>query len=212
MLERFKRRKEKYDYFDSFEETASLILESSEFLSINLENYQLYSLEKRLVEMHKIKGAADKNKKQMMHYLYQDFLPPIEREGIIALAHALNTVLNTIEDILIRMDMYQIKLIQPDMMAFMELVEKASLKLTDMIKNLPNFKNPKQLLQNIEEISEIEEKGDAIYHRSIKNSHIDEVDSNESFRYSKIYDAFEESLNSFEELTSIVEAIVLTNT
>ena len=212
MFERFKKRKEKYDYFDSFEETASLILESSEFLSINLENYQLYSLEKRLVEMHKIKRAADKNKKQMMYYLYQDFLPPIEREGIIALAHALNTVLNTIEDILIRMDMYQIKLIQPDMMAFMELVEKASLKLTDMIKNLPNFKNPKQLLQNIEEISEIEEKGDAIYHRSIKNSHIDEVDSNESFRYSKIYDAFEESLNSFEELTSIVEAIVLTNT
>ena len=69
-----------------------------------------------------------------------------------------------------------------------------------------------QKMNCIEEISEIEEKGDAIYHRSIKNSHIDEVDSNESFRYSKIYDAFEESLNSFEELTSIVEAIVLTNT
>ncbi len=135
----------------------------------------------------------------------------IEQDGIIELAHGMDNVLDNIEDVMIRMDMYQIETIQPDMLAFMELVKRASYKLSEMIKELSNFKNSKTLLPLTIEINNIEEEGDVIYHRAIKNLHIGDSDLQKNLGYSKIYDAFEKSCDSFESVANIVEAIILKN-
>ena len=213
MFDMFKNKnKEEYDYFNSFEEVSLLIVQTAKSLSENLKNYKLDSLEEKLIEIHKIERVADDKKNDMMRYLYKDFLPPIEREDIIEMAHALDTVLDNIEDILIQMDMYQIELIPPDMLILVELVEKASHKLSDMIGELSKFKSPKKLLLAIKEIINIEEETDVIYYNAVKNLHIDKVDSFKSYRYSKIYDAFEISIDSFKDLSDVVEAVILKNT
>ena len=207
----FKKNKEEYDYFSAFEEVSKLIIQAADFLSTNLKSYKLESLEKQLEEIHKMEHAGDERKHQMMEYLYQDFLPPIERDDIIELAHGMDNVLDNIEDVLIRMDMYQIETIQPDMLAFMELVKRASQKLSEIIKELSNFKKSKVLLPLTIEINSIEEEGDVIYHRAIKSLHIDDSNLQKNLGYSKIYDAFEKSCDSFESVANIVEAIILKN-
>ena len=204
-------KKEEYNYFNEFEKISLLIIDAADFLSTNLKNYQLESLEGQLEAIHKIEHAADEKKYEMMHYLYQDFLPPIEREDLIGLSHVLDAVLDNIEDVLIRMDMYQIEEVRPDMFVFRELVEKASYKLSDMIKELHNFKRSKTLFSIIAEINTIEEKGDVVYQRAVKNLHFDKSDFSQSYRYSKIYDAFERCCDSFEHVADSVEAIILKN-
>lgn len=212
MFKIFKGEKKEYNYFTSFEEISLLIVEAANFLAVNLKKYQLSSLEEKVKEIHKIERAADDKKKQMMHYLYKDFLPPIEREDIIEMAYALDTVLNDIEDILIQIDMYQIEVITSEMITLVELIEKASHKLADLIKELSNFKNPEKLLLMAEEIISLEDEGDAIYYGAIKDLHIGKVDPYKAYRYSKIYDVFETSIDSFEDLANVVEAIILKNT
>ncbi|MDN6626757.1 MAG: DUF47 family protein [Pisciglobus halotolerans] len=204
-------KKEEYDYFDEFEKISLLTIDAAEFLSRNLKNYQLDSLEEQLAAIHKIERVADEKKYEMMHYLYQDFLPPIERDDIIELSHALDAVLDNIEDVLIRMDMYQIESIQKEMLTFIELVDEAAYKLLEMIRELYNFKKSKRLFSIIAEINTIEEKGDIIYQRAVKNLHFNKSDFSQSYRYSKIYDAFEECCDSFEHVADSAEAIVLKN-
>lgn len=208
----FKRRKEEYNYFSAFEEITVLIIEAADFLSENLKDYQLKTLEEKLKEIHKIEQIADEKKHDMMSYLYQDFLPPIEREDIIQLSHGLDTVLDNIEDVLIRMDMYQASIVKPEMLEFMEVVEHASHKLYDMIKELEDFKKSKKLLPLAIEINNLEEQGDIIYQRAIKSLFVNKDDLFESLVYSKIYDAFERSCDSFEDVANIVEAVMLKNT
>lgn len=207
----YKKKKEEYNYFSAFEEISELVINAADFLSVHLKDYQVGSLEEKLEEMHQIEHTADEKKHHMMRYLYQDFLPPIERDDIIELAHVLDTVLDNIEDVFIRMDMYQIEKVQPEMLAFMELVEQASHKLNEMIKELRNFKKSKKLLPITIEINHLEEQGDVIYHRAIKNLYRGKGDLHESFGYSKIYDAFEKSCDSFENVANVVEAIILKN-
>lgn len=204
-------KKEEYDYFDEFEKISLLTIDAAEFLSRNLKNYQLDSLEEQLTALHKIEHAADEKKYEMMHYLYQDFLPPIERDDIIELSHVLDAVLDNIEDVLIRMDMYQIETIQKEMFAFIELVDEAVYKLLEMIRELHNFKKSKRLFSIIAEINTIEEKGDIIYQRAVKNLHFNKSDFSLSYRYSKIYDAFEKCCDSFEHVANSAEAIMLKN-
>jgi predicted phosphate transport protein (TIGR00153 family) len=212
MFKLFNKKKESYDYFSSFEEVSLLIQQTAEILFSNLKNYQLDSLETKLEEMHELECAADEKKLHMMRYLFQDFLPPIEREDIIELAQALDTILDNIEDIFIRMDMYQIESVHSNMLTLVELMEKASYKLSDITKELSNFKHPKKLSLLSEEIIALEEEADKIYYQSIKNLHLDKKDAFKSYRYSKIYDAFEECFDSFEDLADVVNAVILKNT
>ena len=212
MFNIFKREKKGYNYFTSFEEVSLLIVEAAKFLSTNLKEYELSTLGEKVKEFHKIERAADEKKKEMMRYLYKDFLPPIEREDIIEMAYALDTVLNDIEDILIQIDMYQIETIPSDMIAFLEVIEKSADKLSNIMKKLSNFKNPEKLLLATEKIINLEEEGDIIYYQAIKNLHVGKVDIFKSYRYSKIYDVFETSVDSFEDLANVVEAIILKNT
>ena len=213
MFDMFKNKnKEEYNYFDSFEEVSSLIVKTTECLSENLNNYKLHLLEEKLEEMHVIEREADDKKEDMMLYLYKDFLPPIEREDIIEMAHQLDTVLDNIEDILIQMDMYQIEMVQDDMLTMLVLIERASDKLAEAVKELSNFKHPKKLLPLIDEINNIEEEGDVIYQRAIKKLHVEKLDRFNSYRYSKIYDAFEISIDSFEDIADVIQAIILKNT
>lgn len=207
----FKKKKEEYEYFKAFEEISLLVIQSAELLSSILKDYQLETLESKLAEMHEIEHTADEKKHHMMRYLYQDFLPPIERDDIIELAHALDTTLDMVEDVLIRMDMYQIEKVQPEMLEFMGLVEQAAHKLHEIMKNLRNFKKSNLSLKATVEMNNIEEQGDVLYHRAIKKLHMGKGDLLESFAYSKIYDTFEKSCDAFEEVADIVEAVILKN-
>lgn len=212
MFKIFKSEKTDYDYFEFFEEIAMLIVEVAESLYANLFDYQLPLLGEKVVEMHKIERTADSVKNQMMRYLYQDFLPPIEREDIINMVYALDTVLNNMEDILIHLDMYQVEAITSDMLHLLELIKKASDYALEMMHELSNFKNPKKLALIIEEITIIEEQADKIYYEAVKRIHVDKGDVLESYKYSTIYDVFETCFDSFEDLANVVEAIILKNT
>lgn len=208
----FKRKKEEYNYFSAFEEISLLIIDAANFLSDNIKDYQLKDLEEKLEKIHQIEQEADKKKHDMMSYLYQDFLPPIEREDIIQLAHGMDTVLDNIEDVLIRMDMYQVEGITPEMLKLMRIVKKASHKLSEMIKELKDFKKSKQLASIFVEINQLEEQADVVYQNATKNLFINKENLFESLVYSKIYDAFEKSCDSFESVAKIVESIILKNT
>lgn len=212
MFKIFKSEKSDYNYFKSFEEIALLIVEVADNLYTNLINHQLSSLGEKVTEMHTIERNADQKKKQMMYYLYQDFLPPIEREDIIDMVYALDSVLNNLEDILIHTDMYQVETITIEMQRLLDLITEASNYLPMMMKELSNFKNPDKLVRMIEEIISIEAAADMICYEAIKKLHVDKVDTLLSYKYSIMYDVFETCFDSFEDLANVVEAIILKNT
>ena len=99
----FKKKTEKLDYFDEFIKLAEWGVESAEFLKLVLEDYPVADLSQKLDEMHEIEHNADLAKYRLMRYMYNDLLPPFDRQGVIALVTSLDHAI----DIQSMRDLYQ---------------------------------------------------------------------------------------------------------
>lgn len=207
-----KRKKTKeYSYYQEFIEVSAMAVSAAKLMTSILNDYNLETLEVRLKKLHEIEHAADQKKHKMMSYLYSDFLPPLEREDIIDLAGELDTTIDTIEDTLIHIDIYQIQEITPAMLKFMEIIEKSALSLDEAINDLKNFKKSKVIKEAIITINRFEKQGDALYTRSVKKLFVEQKDALTTMATTNIYDRFERATDSFEAAADVIERIVLKN-
>lgn len=213
MFNPFKKEEaEDFTYFRTFEEFSLLIAEATDFLAANLKNYQLDELENELNEMKKIEVVANDKKQATLDFLYQDFLPPIERPDILEITQALNTLLGTVSDILARLDRYQVKTIEPDVFVLVEVLKQGSDKTLALTKELIHFKHPEKLLALMKDINSLVRRGYALHHQAIKKMMHNENDAIVVFSYSNIYEGFNRSWHALERLTRAVEAMIIQNT
>ncbi|AQS53154.1 hypothetical protein BW727_100761 [Jeotgalibaca dankookensis] len=190
-----------------------LMAEATDFLAANLKNYQLDELENELNEMKKIEVVANDKKQATLDFLYQDFLPPIERPDILEITQALNTLLGTVSsDILARLDRYQVKTIEPDVFVLVEVLKQGSDKTLALTKELIHFKHPEKLLALMKDINSLVRRGYALHHQAIKKMMHNENDAIVVFSYSNIYEGFNRSWHALERLTRAVEAMIIQNT
>lgn len=213
MFNPFKKEEaEDFTYFRTFEEFSLLIAEATDFLAANLKNYQLDELENELNEMKKIEVVANDKKQATLDFLYQDFLPPIERPDILEITQALNTLLGTVSDILARLDRYQVKTIEPDVFVLVEVLKQGSDKTLALTKELIHFKHLEKLLALMKDINSLVRRGYALHHQAIKKMMHNENDAIVVFSYSNIYEGFNRSWHALERLTRAVEAMIIQNT
>ena len=93
-------KKEKNYYFETFIKSVSYCHDAAAMLRDCFDNYTSIDLPKSIEAMHDIEHAADEIKHEMMNQLVKEFLPPLEREDIVELAHAIDDVTDSIEDVL----------------------------------------------------------------------------------------------------------------
>ena len=103
-----------YDYFISFEKIAAKGSEIARMLIRSFEEFQQETLPDHLAAMHQLEHEADLMGHEMMHHLARDFITPIERDDLIQLANELDEVIDAIEDVLMRVYMYNVPSILPD--------------------------------------------------------------------------------------------------
>lgn len=109
----FKKEKD-YDYFDFFVKIAENACQASQQLHKSLLSFDRNQISERVAEMHEIEHRADIEKHNMTERLIHEFLPPIEREDIASLAHQLDNVVDSIDDVMLRIDMYNVSTIITD--------------------------------------------------------------------------------------------------
>ena len=118
----FKKKTEKLDYFDEFIKLAEWGVQSAEFLKQVLAEYPVADLSQKLDEMHEIEHNADLAKYRLMRYMYNDLLPPFDRQDVIALVTSLDHAIDMIEDVMIHIEIYQPQNITPEINRFLDLV------------------------------------------------------------------------------------------
>ncbi|HRM38215.1 MAG TPA: DUF47 family protein, partial [Trichococcus flocculiformis] len=111
----------------------------------------------------------------------------------------------------IHIDIYQIKEITPEMLKFMDIIEKSALSLDEAINDLKNFKKSKVIKDAIIAINRLEKRGDSLYTRSVKKLFVEQKDALATMATTNIYDRFERATDSFEAAANVIETIVLKN-
>lgn len=204
-------KKDNNYYFDAFAKGIAYANDAAVFLQNCIENYDVTNIRARLDEMHKIEHTADGVKHEMMEQLTKEFLPPIEREDIVELAHTIDEVTDTIEDVMLKIYMYNVTEIRSDVKGFTELITRCCAVLKIVSQELYNYRKSTLLIPKIEEVNSLEEEGDRLYAEATHRLYTEEKDPINILVWTNIYDRLEKCCDACEKVMDMVELVVMKN-
>lgn len=199
------------DYFDMFTQGVSYACDAAALLQSCFNAYDADKVYDRIGEMHQIEHTADGVKHTMMKQLVKEFLPPIEREDIMELSNTIDDVTDSIEDVLLRLYMFNITSLRPDVLQFADVISRCCAALKDMTLELPNFRKPAQLRERIIDINHLEEEGDRLYTEAMRRLYTEERDPVAVIAWTTMYDRLERCCDRCEDVANAVEQVVMKN-
>lgn len=198
-------------YFDDFIAMTEFSCQAAEYLQKVMTDFKTDTLAQRREKMHAIEHTADQAKHNMMARLNKEFVTPIDREDIIQLANELDNVTDKIDDILIRMYMYNIQSVRPAALAFTDVIVRCCKALHNAITEFPNFQKSATLIPAIIEVNTMEEEGDALYIDAVRDLYQNASNPLEIATWSELFDRLEDCCDSCEHVADTMEIIVLKN-
>lgn len=208
---KFKKKKNEFNYFDEFAKSANLAKGAAEELKNYIFNFEKTPSDLEMKKIHEIENDADKNLHELKNYLLKDFLPPIDREDIIAIAHKIDDLVDGIDEVIIDINIYNITKITENMKKSISLLKDAALQVNDLIVEFKNLKKIKEIKDKIIEINKIEEQADRFYEESIKELYKNEKDFIQIVKWSKVYETVEECFDACENIADCIEEVLVKN-
>ena len=152
-------KKKDNNYFSKFVALVQYSCDAAILLNQIINNFNPEEMEAKMDEMHEIEHAGDKGRHAMMKRLAREFITPIEREDIVALADAIDNVTDTIEDVLLRIYMFNFQTMLEDALKMTIIIVECCEALKAMVE-FANFRKSQSLHKLIVEINRLEEEGD----------------------------------------------------
>lgn len=204
-------RKRDEDYFERFVSLVKYSCEAADLLKDVLANYQTEELQIKMKDMHVIEHQADIEKHLMMQKLAKEFITPIEREDIMEMAHQIDNVTDAIEDVVMRLYMFDILEVRPEALELSKVICKLCDALKTALMEFSNFRKSKNLHSLIIEINRLEEDGDRIYMEAMRNLYVSSKDTIEIIRWTKTFDCLEKCCDVCENVADVIESVIMKN-
>lgn len=210
-VDKIMAKKKHYNYFEKFVELIDYSCQCADILHDTLLNFNAVSLDNKVAEIHTIEHTADLAFHDMMKHLAQEFIAPIEREDIITLARRIDDITDSIEDVLIKMHMFNLKSVKPEVLKFTEIIVKSCYSLKVIMEEFAHYKKSTLLKDKIIEVNSLEEEGDRLYYSTIRNLFATSKDPIEILVWTKIYNNLEYCYDVCEETADTVELVIMKN-
>ena len=199
-------------YFENFAECAALAKKAASYLVECLENYDANNIDKMLEEMHVFEHSADMKKHEMNEMLAKAFVTPVDREDLDMMSQQLDTVLDLLEEVLQKLYIYNIRVIEPAAIEYAKHLVKACDLLCEIMAEFENFKKSKKLRSLIIAENDVEEECDKLYLSTMHELTKKSTDVLVTLSWYKIYDRFEACVDACEHVSECVGSIVMKNT
>lgn len=204
-------RKKEYNYFNKFVELVDYSCKSAAILHKTVNDFAVKDIQAKLEDLHKIEHTADLEKHELMNHLMTEFIAPIEREDIVRLSQGIDDITDCIEDVLIKIHMFNVVAIKPEVIEFTELILQCCSALKIAMEEFYNFKKTSTLQEKIIEINRLEETGDTLYYNTVHNLFLHSKDPIELLVWTEIFDRLEKCCDACEEVANDIESIVMKN-
>ena len=198
-------------YFDDFIIMGSFSVKAAEYLNSVLINFDAHTLAEQRTIMHGIEHEEDEIRHGIMRKLVKEFVTPIDREDIIQLANELDNVTDKIDDILIRMYMYNITEMRPEALRFADVILRCCRALQTALTEFPNFQKSSALMQAIINVNATEEEGDAIYIDAVRRLYEEGGDFMVLAAWTELFDRLEDCCDACETVADLMEIITMKN-
>ncbi len=204
-------KKKDFDYFDMFVQAVKFSCKAAAMLAEVLEDYDAQTLPDKMKELHVIEHTADLAKHNMMEELSRAFITPLEREDIMSLIQYIDDVTDAIEDVLMRMYMFNVLSVRDEAVDFAKLIVKCCDAMKDAMKEFHNFRKSGSIHESVVEINRLEEDGDKLYMKAVRKLYLNSKDPIELMVWREIFDRLEKCCDACEDVANTVESVIMKN-
>ena len=150
-------------YFNNFLKATECCVEAAKFLDECFNNYDAEKLQENIIKMHEYEHKADEVHHEMSAALAKAFVTPLDREDIAQISANIDEVADTIEEVLQRLYVDEIKEIPEYFKTFSAKIVECCELLKRVLEELPTFKKPKKFKEMILNLGALEEECDKLY-------------------------------------------------
>jgi hypothetical protein len=197
------------NFFEQFEELADKIEEGG-LLFLEMTQKYDYS-DVRVSKLKEIEHEADIITHKTYEKMHKTFLTPIDREDIYALVNKMDSIIDVIEATAVRLRLYKVRKPSNEIIKQAQILSDAIGKVKEIIHALRNMKNSEMILKGCVEINTLENAGDIVLRSIMADLFENEKDAIELVKWKDIYQLLEEAIDVCEDVSNIVEGIVLKN-
>jgi uncharacterized protein Yka (UPF0111/DUF47 family) len=204
---RFIPKEEKF--FDLFEELADRI-EAGGKLFLEMVESGAYT-EAHTARLKEIEHEADVITHRTYEKMHTSFITPIDREDICNLVNKMDSILDMTEAAAARIILYRVKEPSLPIADQARILNEAIGKIKVIIHGLRDMKHAHQILQACVEVNTLENAGDVVLRTTMARLFENEPDVRELIKWKEIHERIEEAIDVCEDVSNIVEGIVLKN-
>ncbi|MDO4806584.1 MAG: DUF47 family protein [Coriobacteriales bacterium] len=163
----------------------------------------------RIPRMKVYETTIDEMVADIMKRLYTSFITPFDREDISNLALSMDDVVDLMEVVCTRLDLFQMDHMRPEAVEMAELTLKAMQELKHMIDLLPRYKKDENVMQHAIVVSRIEDGADRVYQNALRRLFSEEDAGKEIVTWLRIFDRMENCLNACDKVAGVVRSVVM---
>ncbi len=204
---RFSFLPKEFEFFDLFENLADCAVESSKYFH-ELAANGMFSTEASL-RMRNIEHKGDDITHEIINKLNKTFITPFDREDIYSLTHELDSVIDLINSVTTRINLYNITGTHDDLIQFASIIESSVAALAQAILGLREIKKPDVIKAYCIEVNRLENMGDQLRDTLIGNLFDKSKDPIHIIKWKEIFQECETILDKCEDVVNIVEAIIV---
>ena len=192
------------EFFDLFEEAGGNIQRSAELLEQLMRDYPEngeLAREILICEQH-----GDRITHDIIQRLNNTFVTPIDREDILALASALDDIVDYIEEVADFLGLYKIEAPMEHAQKMTKVLVLATRQIAEAIPRLRGFKD---ISHYTVEVNRLENDGDRLSREALAALFDDGIDPMVVIRWKDIFESLEASVDACEHVAHLLEGIAL---
>ena len=199
-------------YFNNFLEATDCCVSAAKYLKECFDNYDVNNLKDNIVKMHEFEHNADGVHHAMTEALAKAFVTPLDREDIAEISANIDEVADTIEEVLQRLYVDEVKESPQSFKVFAGKIVECCELMKKVFIELPTFKKPKKLKEMILNLGALEEECDKLYLEGTLNIRKENDDVLLIIALRDTLYKLERCADACEHVCDTIELIVMKNT
>jgi hypothetical protein len=193
-------------YFELFEEAGQNVLQASELLDRLLSNYP--DSKDLAREILVCEHEGDRITHDIIDRLNHTFVTPIDREDILALASALDDIVDFTEEVADYLGLYKIEAPMDQAISLARVLKDSCRQIAEAIPRLRGFRD---ISHYTVEINRLENEGDRITREAVASLFDGGIDPMVVIRWKDLFERLEAAIDAAEHVANILEGIVIKN-
>lgn len=160
-------------------------------------------------QMKVYEDECDEKVGAIMNGLYKAFITPIDREDISDLAMGLDDIMDGMNGVSRRLDLFNVGGTREEAVQMAELTTRCVREVRETVDRLPNYKHDETVLEHAKTVTKIEDQGDIVYENALRRLFADEENGRTTAAWLRLFDRMEGVLDACDRAAGVIRAVVL---